>query len=337
MRRLLATLLCSLLIGLVPLWPAGAADRPAVLRVGLASAQSADDLRLLWGPVLSALERRLGMPVRAEVAADYAGVIWKMRSGYAQVAWLGNKSAIEAVDNADAEVFAQVQFDVGPGGYHSLLLVNQESPLLETRDLFAQAAGLTFGIGDVNSTSGYLVPAYFLFGRNGVQPHRAFKRVVRGNHEDNLNAVAQGTVDAATVSSATMERVLNLHPELRGRFRVLWRSPLIPNNPILWRKDLPQPLKAEIKAFFLDYAQPRDDKPEDQLAAERAALRRLGMTGFGQSDNNQLVPVRQVELFRDREVIAADATLSAEQRARKLTDIDRRLAEIESLLSAARH
>ena len=48
-----------------------------------------------------------GLKVNAFFASDYAGVIEGMRFGKVQVAWYGNKSAMEAVDRANGEIFAQ--------------------------------------------------------------------------------------------------------------------------------------------------------------------------------------------------------------------------------------
>lgn len=338
MARHFALPFCRLLLAvLVFCAPAMADERPAKLGFGLISVQAADELREMWSPVLTALERRLGMPVTAEVAKDYAGVIWSMRSGRSQVAWFGNKSAIEAVDNADAEVFARTLYGDGAPGYYSYLVVRTESPLRDVPDVFAHAAGLTLGTGDTNSTSGYLVPGYYLFARDRHDPHQMFKRVVRGNHEDNLMAVVRGGVDVATVSSTTMSRVLQRHPEMHGQIRVIWSSPLIPANPMLWRKDLAPDLKEAIRAFFLDYGTERTGKPAVQLAEERAALGRLQLAGFVASDDSQLQPVRQVELFQSRMLILGDVTLAEDERHRRLADIDRQLAVLERAPAPSTH
>ena len=336
MAQHLALPFCRLLLAMVAFCaPAMANERPAALGFGLISVQAADQLKEMWSPVLTALERRLGIPVTAEVAKEYAGVIWSMRSGQSQVAWFGNKSAIEAVDNADAEVFAQTLYSDGTAGYHSYLVVRADSPLRTVPDVLAHAADLTLGTGDANSTSGYLVPGYYLFARDKLEPHQLFKRVVRGNHEENLLAVVHGSVDAATVSSTTMGRMVLRKPEMRDQLRVIWSSPLIPANPMLWRKDLAPDLKREIRAFFLDYGAERTDKPAGRLAEERAALTRLQLAGFAASDDSQLLPVRQVELFQSRMLILGDPTLADDERGRRLADIDRHLADLERALAPA--
>src|SRR5208283_5949991 len=74
------------------------------LSFGLVSVMSQDVTADIWRPLLAALSQRLGVPVASHTAQDYAGIVWALANGHDQLAWLGNKSAIEAVDNAGAEV-----------------------------------------------------------------------------------------------------------------------------------------------------------------------------------------------------------------------------------------
>ena len=67
--------------------------------------------------------------------------------------------------------------------------------------MLASAKTLNFGNGDPNSTSGYLVPGYYVFGKHNVDPKQIFKRTLNANHESNLMAVANGQLDVATFNS----------------------------------------------------------------------------------------------------------------------------------------
>ncbi|MBV5324129.1 MAG: phosphate/phosphite/phosphonate ABC transporter substrate-binding protein [Rhodospirillaceae bacterium] len=162
------------------------ADSPEALRFALISPQSRQEMEANWTPVLTALGRHLGRPVEMDVSSDYAGAIWNLRSGRAQFAWLGNKSAIEAVDNAGVEVFARETYPSGLGGYYTYLIVPKDSALTSVEDVIAHASALTLGRGDANSTSGTVVPNYYLFSQRHLEPRKIFKRVVqrhcRGAH-----------------------------------------------------------------------------------------------------------------------------------------------------------
>ena len=75
------------------------------------------------------------MPVKPFFASDYAGIIEGMRFNKVQMAWYGNKAAIEAVDRASGEVFASVIDKDGNPGYWSLLIVNKDSDIKTLDDL----------------------------------------------------------------------------------------------------------------------------------------------------------------------------------------------------------
>jgi phosphonate transport system substrate-binding protein len=316
----------------------GCAALPAVaaapLHVGLIGVLAPDEIRAQWRPLLAALSQRLGVAVEADVSKDYADVVWAMREGRDMVAWLGPKSAVEAVDNAGGEVFARMVYDDGVAGYYSLLIARSALPLKTVDEVFARAGELTLGSGDANSTSGTLVPAYYLFARNGVNPRKDFRRVVQSNHEGNIQAVADGRVDVATVASMRFERIAREHPEVAAAVRVIWRSPQIPSDPLVWRRDLPADTKRQIRAFFLEYGMPGPHKDPAQLAEERGVLARLSLSHFIASNDRQLLPVRQVELFRRRLAAEDDSGLAADERRRRLDEIDQSLAALDRTVAA---
>ncbi|MOA45149.1 ABC transporter, phosphonate, periplasmic substrate-binding protein [compost metagenome] len=104
--------------------------------------------------------------------------------------------------------------------------------------------------------------------------------------------------------------------------RVLWKSPLIPADPLVVRSDLPADLKAKIRDFFLNYGKGKD------AAREMANLKALTYQGFRASDNLQLVPIRQIELAREKAKVEADSTLGQAEKQKLLSDLDGRLASL---------
>lgn len=132
--------------------------------------------------VLQDMEKKLGVKVNAFFAPDYAGIIQGMRFNKVDIAWYGNLSAMEAVDRANGQVFAQTVAADGSPGYWSVLIVNKDSPINNLNDLLAKRKDLTFGNGDPNSTSGFLVPGYYVFAKNNISASD-FKRTVNAGHE----------------------------------------------------------------------------------------------------------------------------------------------------------
>lgn len=116
------------------------------------------------------MEKSLGVKVNAFFAPDYAGIIQGMRFNKVDIARYGNLSAMEAVDRANGQVFAQTVAADGSPGYWSVLIVNKDSPINNLNDLIAKRKDLTFGNGDPNSTSGFLVPGYYVFAKTTSPP-----------------------------------------------------------------------------------------------------------------------------------------------------------------------
>ncbi|WP_272701157.1 phosphate/phosphite/phosphonate ABC transporter substrate-binding protein [Desulfovibrio sp. Fe33] len=291
------------------------------LVMGLASTDSRESLLKDWQPILDDLSTALNRQVEAMILDDYAGVIWYMATGRAQIAWLGNKAAIEAVDRAGAEVLVQTRNKYGPG-YRAHLITRREAPWTCEEDVLAHSAEIEFGIGDPNSTSGYTVPSYYLFAAEGIDPNKAFKRLVHHNHEENFLAVASGELDVATSNSQALSRFKTRFPARYQRIKIIWTSPLIPSDPILVRSDLDPALKADIRAFFLGYAKPGPGKSEADVRRETANLAARSWTGFQGSDNSQLEPVRKLEFYKRRLQLERDESLSETEKLDRLQKID---------------
>ncbi len=299
------------------------------INFGIVSTEGTQNLRSQWTPFLEDMQKAVGVKVNGFYPSDYAGVIEAMRFNKVQVAWYGNASAIQAVDRADGEVFAQKTYADGSKGYYSVLIVNKDSPYHTLQELLkAQPGTLNFGNGDPNSTSGFLIPSYYAWAKNGVDIRHFFKNVVSANHEANLLAVANKQVDVATNNTEDFEKFTKAQPARAANIREIWRSPIIPADPIVWRRDLDPALKEKVRAFFLAYG---TDRPGADVAHERKVLADLG--GWGQfiaSSNAQLLPVRQVAVFREKLTTETNTTLSADEKAKKIADLDAKLRNLDA-------
>lgn len=312
--RLLATASLALL---------GLAAQAQEISFGIIATDAAAAQRERWEPFFRDMEKKTGLKVKSFYAPDYAGVIEAMRFNKIQVAWYGNKSAMEAVDRANGEVFAQVMYADGTYGYHGLLITHKDSPYKTLDDVFRNAKSVDFGIGDPNSTSGFLVPTFYLFAQRGIDHRTTFKSVRNASHGANLQAVLARQVDVATNNTEDVGKLEATRPELASQIRVLWKSPLIPSDPFVWRKDLDPAVKAKLKSFVLGYAK---TDPE-----EKAILKVIyNYGGFRDSSNDQLIPIRQLELAKERAKIEADAALDAAAKGKALAEIDARLAALKS-------
>lgn len=313
---MIKTLCATLTLGLA----AGAMAQD--INFGIISTESTQNLRADWQPLLDDMEKQTGLKVKAFFAPDYAGIIEGMRFNKVHVAWLGNKSAMEAVDRANGEVFAQMVNADGSQGYYSHLIVHKDSPLNTLEDVFKAGKSLSFGNGDPNSTSGFLVPGYYAFAQNKIDAKTHFKVVRSANHQTNALAVANKQVDVATNNSENLEKVKERQPEKFQDIKIVWTSPLIALDPLVMHKDLAEDSKGRLKNFFYNYA--KTDAREKEIVMKISKL-----SGFKPSTNAQLLPIRQLELFGKRTKLEADSTLADADKQARLVEIDQQLAALK--------
>lgn len=316
-KKLLASLAATALVALTP----AQAQELKEINFGIISTESSQNLKSDWQPLLDDMARKTGYKVNAFFAPDYAGIIEGMRFGKVHLAWYGNKSAMEAVDRAGGEVFAQMVNADGTQGYYSHFVVHKDSPLKSLDDVLKNAKNLSFGNGDPNSTSGFLVPGYYVFAQNKIDAKTAFKVSRSANHETNALAVVNKQVDVAVTNSEVLDKIKDRMPEKFNDLRIVWTSPLIPLDPLVMRKDLPEVSKQKLKDFFYNYGKGGQQEKDVLMKVSK-------LSAFKPSTNAQLVPIRQLELFRERNKFEADAALPVAEKQAKVAEIDRKLSEL---------
>lgn len=307
-----------------------AVAEPVEINFGIISTESSANLKADWLPILDDMQKKTGYKVNGYFANDYAGIIEGMRFGKVHLAWYGNKSGMEAVDRASGEVFAQITYADGSPGYYSLLVTHKDSPYKTLADVLKHGKDITYGAGDPNSTSGTLVPGYYLYAQNGIDPKTHYKSMRVSNHESNLMAAAAKQVDVAITNSEAFGKLKTRNSEKAESIRILWKSPLIANDPIVWRTDLPADVKAKMKEFFMSYG--RGDSAEAK--SELAKLNKLTFGVFNESSDKQLVPFRQLELVKAKAKIEADENMDAATKQAKLAEIAKKLAALSDQLAA---
>ena len=108
-------------------------------------------------------------------------------------------------------------------------------------------------------------------------------------------------------------------PEKFNDIRILWTSPLIPLDPLVIRKDLPETTKAKVRDFFFTYGKGGQIEKDNLFKLSK-------LSGFKSSTNAQLIPIRQLELFKTRNKLEGDASIALTEKQAKLADIDKQLA-----------
>jgi phosphonate transport system substrate-binding protein len=189
--------------------------------------------------------------------------------------------------------------------------------------MLANGKSLSFGMGDPQSTSGTLVPTYYVFSQRKLDPKNVFRVTRSSNHGGNLLAVLNKQIDVATNNSEEIDKLKLRDAAKHAEIKILWTSPLIPRDPLVWKKDLPAETKETIKKFVLGYG--KDAREKEILKGMQQ------IAGFRESTDLQLIPIRQLELYKDRIKFENDDKMNAAEKTAKMAEIDKKLADLAKL------
>jgi phosphonate transport system substrate-binding protein len=223
---------------------------PRELTFALLSTESAPEVTRRWEPILAQLEKDLVVKVKPIMANDYRGTIEALKFKKAEVGHLGPKAYVEATNEnyANVEPVVQIRHSNGSLGYRSCLIVHADSDIFSPEDIGSK----TFAFNDPNSTSGYLVPMTMFLNEMGINPKQHFAKLTfSGSHEASILAVLHKKVEVASTNLPDVQQLTREGKVPRGALRVIWVSKLIPNDPIVVRKDLPDSLRQAIQGALV--------------------------------------------------------------------------------------
>ncbi|AWM76546.1 phosphate/phosphite/phosphonate ABC transporter substrate-binding protein [Phenylobacterium parvum] len=297
-RGLLTFAGAAVLAGCTPAKSPSTDGADGVLKFSIVAPESASSLESFWRPIIADMEKATGLKIEPYIGANYTALVEAMRFKQTHFGWFTNLSGLEAIRRANGEVFARTFDPGGDDGYNSVILVPASSKTT-LEDILRCDKTLNFGIGDAKSTSGTLAPKTYLFSPKGIDIQTCFKTLKSANHNTNLVGVANGVLDAATGNTTSLrlqrerdiERKAKGEPTLGDKVRVVWTSPRLPEDPIVWRKDLDPAIKEKLRQFFLTYAQGEGPEAERQ----RGLLAKISIGGFKPADDNHLLRVREME------------------------------------------
>ena len=267
---------------------------PKTLTFSIVSTEATQTQMQEWGPFLKDMEKATGLTVKPFFGSNYSALIEAMRFKQSDLGWFTNQSGLEAVRRAGGEVFARTTHPTGHDGYQGVIIVKKASDITLDR-LLKCGQTMDFGMGDAKSTSGTLAPNTYLFGPRGIDPVKCFKTVRSASAESNLYAVGSGVLPAATDNTRSMDRLAAIGTDQSKKtlasLQVIWTSPTIPEDPMVWRADLDPEIKARISKFFFSYG----IGDTEEAKRQRAILERIQTGAFKHADNFHLLPVREME------------------------------------------
>ena len=244
----------------------GSGGIPDPLTIGVIPSEDTEQVAATFEPIAKYVGEEVGVETKLYTATDYSGIIEAMRSGEAEVAWLGPLSYVLASQRAGAEAVAVQLTEEGTKNptYQSFIITQKDSAVQGLGDL----RGKNFAFVDPTSTSGNLFPRK-AFTDAGMDPDEDLGQATfAGGHDASALAVANGDVDAGAVASTTYESMVAEGVLSEGDVRIVWESDPIPESPIAVRGDLSQDAKDRIKKAFVGMRP--EDVGEEEISPDGA-------------------------------------------------------------------
>jgi phosphonate transport system substrate-binding protein len=246
------------LIAATAAWPQG------TLKVSAIPDEAPTELQRKFAPLGRYLEQRTGMAVQFVPVSDYAAVVQSLATGRLDLAWLGGFTYVQTKEATHGAVIPIVQ--------------RQEDERFTSRFVTADPAirsladlrGKTFVFGSPASTSGHLMPRFFLL-QAGIDPDRDFRNVAfSGAHDATAAYVESGKADAGVLNASVWDKLVEQKKVDTGKVRVFATTP--PYHDYNWtvRGGLPPELVKKLTDAFLDL-DAKDPQQAEILSLQRAS------------------------------------------------------------------
>ncbi len=212
----------------------GSSDAEKVFKFSAIPDEKLSEQSARFEPVARYLSEALAMEVEYVAVTKYSASVQAFKTGDVHAAWFGGLTGVQArlaVDGAKAVA----QGDADPE-YFSYFIAHKDAGLT-AGDGFPEAAkGKKFTFGSESSTSGRLMPEYFIRQNTGGAPDEFFGAIgFSGSHTQTIAAVNSGSFDVGALSYKTYDKAA---PEEKANTIVLWKTPFYADYNFTVRGDL---------------------------------------------------------------------------------------------------
>jgi phosphonate transport system substrate-binding protein len=207
------------------------------------------------GELLEFLEKETGYYFTTAIPADYVTVVESFGSSKADIAVINTFSYLMANKKYGTQALLRIVRDNGEAYYRGQIIVRTDSGIDTLTDLMSKKIAYV----DPSSTSGYILPAALLK-KNGIVPSDS---IFAKKHDIVVSMVYQKQVDAgATYFSPkdetgqlrdARERVVTQYPDVFEKIKIIALTDPIPNDPVIFRRELPEEMKTKIVEALLKF------------------------------------------------------------------------------------
>ena len=216
-------------------------------------------LRSRFDKVARYLANTLAVEVHYVPVKSYAAAITAFRNDQVQLAWFGGLSGVRARQLvAGSEAIAQGAEDKA---FVTYFIANTATGIEPSKDLPAAIRGKTFTFGSKGSTSGRLMPEYYVRAVFGAAPDQVFRRVgFSGDHSRTIALVQSGAYQLGAVNFKVWENEMKAGKIDSAKIRVIWQTPPYPDYQWTIRGDVDKVFgkgfKARVRKALLDLDDP---------------------------------------------------------------------------------
>ena len=281
--RWLAALALTLPLALALSRSAVAEDKPTFVFTAIPD-QDATRLTERFGRVATYLQEKLGVPVKYVPVKSYPAAVTAFVNDEVQLAWFGGFTGVQARDKVPgSQAIAQ---GIEDKAFRSYFIANAATGLKKQGELDKGVAGKTFSFGSRSSTSGRVMPEYFIRQRFGRGPDEVFSKVgFSGDHTKTIQLVQSGAYEVGAVDYSVWELEKKAGHVDESKVHVIWESPPFPDYQWTVRGDLD-------KKFGAGFT----EKLKNELIAitDPKILEPFGRSKFVAADNAEYKPIVDV-------------------------------------------
>ncbi len=252
----LFTLPLTLALSVSMLAPISAfADTPKTLVFSAIPDQDETRLKERFGGMADYLSKKLDIPVKYVPVKSYAAVVTAFRNDQVQLAWFGGLSGVQArLRVKDSVAIAQGVEDTK---FHTYIIANHTTGLKASDDFPKDIAGKTFTFGSKGSTSGRLMPQFYIEEALKGKVDKIFKRVgFSGNHSKTISLVESGAYQVGAVNFKVWDKAVEDKKVDLKKVSLIWKTPAYPDYQWTIRGDVDsvwgKGFTDKVKAALLD-------------------------------------------------------------------------------------
>jgi phosphonate transport system substrate-binding protein len=255
-KRLGLALLAAVMVVLLAACGAGGDEK--AFKVGVIPAQNKGNMEAAMGKLEEALTDGLGRKVEVKIHGDYNAVVEAMKYDKLDMAYYGPLTYVIANHEFGAQAIATMLIK-GEPFYYSYIIVPADSPYNTIEDLVADAANAKFAFGDINSTSGSLIPSIELKER-GVftdETTHQFKELsYTGSHDITALAIQNKQQDAGAIDSAIYNQLVEDGKVDGSKIKVIWQSDKLFQYPWAVSKNVDADTVKKLQETFVSIQDP---------------------------------------------------------------------------------